>query len=410
MLDARRRPRAPHRVAAAYLELAVLVRALEGSRPRCAGASARTAASLWAGLFDLRENLLGRAHDDLRARVRRPAQAIGRAMPRGSPSSARSTSTSSRACERLPRPGETVRRRRSRAFPAARARTRPSPRARLGARVRMIGAVGDDAFADEALAGLREAGVELELERVGEQTGVALIFVDDAGENEIVVAPGATRRSALELPADGRRALPARDPGRGRVSAAAQRGGLFCLNAAPARPVAVEPDLLVVNRFEHEVALRARRARRRHARRRGRGAARGRRGVARATPPPVDAVDGTAAGDAFTACLIVSLLEGREPRGGAAPRLRRGCARGVAAGAQPSLPTAAEVDAILERTDAMNAVVESRRQLRIGRPDPVRAHGRGAQRVEPMTRRSLRGARRLGPASAQRVARVLPRA
>jgi len=58
-------------------------------------------------------------------------------------------------------------------------------------------------------------------------------------------------------------------------------------------------------------------------------------------------VDGTAAGDAFTACLLVSLLEGRE-RGDA---LARACGAGALAasrpGAQPSLPTADEVDGIL---------------------------------------------------------------
>jgi ribokinase len=61
----------------------------------------------------------------------------------------------------------------------------------------------------------------------------------------------------------------------------------------------------------------------------------------------VVAVDGTAAGDAFTACLLVSLLEGREY----AEALERACAAGALAasrpGAQPSLPTAAEIDAIL---------------------------------------------------------------
>ena len=71
--------------------------------------------------------------------------------------------------------------------------------------------------------------------------------------------------------------------------------------------------------------------------------------IARAEPPPVDAVDGTAAGDAFTACLLVSLLEEREP----AEALRRSCAAGALAasrfGAQPSLPTADEIDAILPR-------------------------------------------------------------
>jgi ribokinase len=69
--------------------------------------------------------------------------------------------------------------------------------------------------------------------------------------------------------------------------------------------------------------------------------------IARARPPPVEAVDGTAAGDAFCAALVVSLLEGREH--GAA--LRRACAAGALAasrvGAQPSLPTAAEVGAVL---------------------------------------------------------------
>jgi ribokinase len=123
--------------------------------------------------------------------------------------------------------------------------------------------------------------------------------------------------------------------------------GLFCLNAAPARPVSVDPDLAVVNRFELETL----------ARRDGLVAVTlGADGaillddgeeIARATPPPVVAVDGTAAGDAFTACLLVSLLEER----GEEEALRRACAAGALAasrpGAQPSLPTADEVDAIL---------------------------------------------------------------
>ena len=72
-----------------------------------------------------------------------------------------------------------------------------------------------------------------------------------------------------------------------------------------------------------------------------RSRARSRRAVTPSTAPR--------AGDAFTACLTVSLLEGR-PRDEA---LRRACAAGALAasrpGAQPSLPTAAEVDAILAR-------------------------------------------------------------
>jgi ribokinase len=69
--------------------------------------------------------------------------------------------------------------------------------------------------------------------------------------------------------------------------------------------------------------------------------------VARATPPPIRAQDGTAAGDAFTACFVVSLLEGRERE----EALRRACIAGAIAasrfGAQTSLPTAEEVDALV---------------------------------------------------------------
>jgi hypothetical protein len=58
---------APERVAQAYLELAVLVRALEGLTAAARMDAPTDRSSLWAGLFDLRENLLGRALDDLRA-------------------------------------------------------------------------------------------------------------------------------------------------------------------------------------------------------------------------------------------------------------------------------------------------------------------------------------------------------
>jgi ribokinase len=131
------------------------------------------------------------------------------------------------------------------------------------------------------------------------------------------------------------------------IAAWEQTTGLFCLNAAPARPIDVDADLAVVNRYELELLKR----------RDGLVAVTlGAEGaillddgeeVARAEPPEVDAVDGTAAGDAFTACLLVSLLEGRDHE----EALRRACAAGAIAasrfGAQPSLPTAAEVDAIL---------------------------------------------------------------
>ena len=113
------------------------------------------------------------------------------------------------------------------------------------------------------------------------------------------------------------------------LSAWEQCTGLFCLNAAPARPIAVDADLTVVNRHELDALVR----------RDGLVALTlGAEGavllddgeeIARATPPAVEAVDGTAAGDAFTACLLVSLLEGRGEEEALDPGVRRRRARRV---------------------------------------------------------------------------------
>jgi len=130
------------------------------------------------------------------------------------------------------------------------------------------------------------------------------------------------------------------------VLEAAREASFFALNAAPARPIDVVPDLLIVNRLEHEIVSAGALVAVTFG---AEGAALYENGneVARAVPPAVDAVDGTAAGDAFSACLVVSLLESRTR----ANALERACAAGALAasrpGAQPSLPTAVEVDAIL---------------------------------------------------------------
>ncbi len=208
----------------------------------------------------------------------------------------------------------------------------------------MIGSVGTDPAADEATVGLLEAGVELDLQRGEDPTGVALITVDADGETTIVVAPGANRALRAQ-PTEGAVLCQLEIPDE-PVLAAARDASFFCLNAAPARAIDVDPDLLVVNRYEYETMSRGKLV----ALTLGdEGAVLLENGeeVARATPPPVEAVDGTAAGDAFTACLVVSHLEGREWD----EALRRACAAGALAasrpGAQPSLPTRDEVDQIL---------------------------------------------------------------
>jgi ribokinase len=245
--------------------------------------------------------------------------------------------------ERLPRAGETVSGSDFERFPGGKGANQAVAAAKLGARVKMIGAVGADAFADEALMGLRHAGVELQLQSE-DVTGIAFILVDENGETQIVVIPGANAHVRPQSP--GGAVLTQLEVPDEVVVAAAQGASFFALNAAPARPIDIEPDLLIVNELEHEVVSGGKLVAVTYG---AKGAALFEGGVevARATPPKVDAMDGTAAGDAFAACLVVSLLEGR-PRDEA---LRRACAAGALAasqrGAQPSLPTAAQVDAIL---------------------------------------------------------------
>ena len=259
-------------------------------------------------------------------------------------------------CERLPRAGETLTDAELARVPGGKGANQAVAAARLGAEVSFIGCMGSDDFGALARSGLEEAGVDLSgLQVADEPTGVALILVDAGGENQIVVAPGANRRLApgsfvigeadavlcqLEIPVES-------------VAAAAEQAeGMFCLNAAPALPVPLDvlarADLIVANSFELDtlgssslgglfaLTLGAD----------GALLLEGGEELARARPPTVKAVDGTAAGDAFCACLVVSLLEER----GYEESLRRACAAGAIAasrpGAQPSLPTAAEVDAL----------------------------------------------------------------
>jgi ribokinase len=253
-------------------------------------------------------------------------------------------------CERLPRPGETLTDAEFERVPGGKGANQAVAAARLGAQVRFIGRIGSD---DLVLRSLRDEGVDVSgVVRDDGESGVALILVDAGGENAIVVAPGANGRLAPADfkvgPADAvitQQEIPAPS-----IAAAAAGSAFHAHNAAPARgPLSLErePDLLVVNRYEHEqvrpyrglvaVTMGAE----------GAVLLQDERQIAEATPPEVDAVDGTGAGDAFVAALVLGLLEGRE----GADALVRACAAGALAasraGAQPSLPTAAEVDAIL---------------------------------------------------------------
>ncbi len=261
---------------------------------------------------------------------------------------------------RLPRPGETLSGATFARYPGGKGANQALAAQRLGATVRLVAAVGDDPFADEALALLRAADVDLQncaRDRAA-PTGVALIVVGSDGENQIVVAPGAN--SALtpaQLPRDlGTAVLCQLEiPDDVLLAVAVRRPAFLCLNLAPARlipqQVLAAASVIVVNETEAAfygtqlddlqavivMTLGARGATLRHRH----------RDLAVATPPAVQAIDATAAGDAFVAALAVALLDTQSYQ----QALQFACAAGALTttrrGAQPSLPTRAAVDTLL---------------------------------------------------------------
>ena len=252
---------------------------------------------------------------------------------------------------RLPLPGETVTGATLSRFPGGKGANQALAAQRLGADVRLIACVGDDASADEALELLRKGGVNLsECRRVaGATTGTALIAVAPSGENHIVVAPGANREVTL----DAAKSIQAdalicqlEVPVPVIVQAAQSYSGLFCINLAPAAEIDVtvlqRADLVVVNETESNWYGRSLDAcRGMVATTRGGGVATIERNgeiIAEATPPSVNVIDTTGAGDTFTAALAIGLVEQQTPE----DALRFACAAGAVAttnmGAQPSLP------------------------------------------------------------------------
>lgn len=287
---------------------------------------------------------------------------------------------------RLPHPGETVLGGNFRTVPGGKGANQAVAAARAGATCDFVGAVGDDEFGTRMRGSLVDAGVDVRgLRTVAGPSGVALIAVDRDAENFIVVAPGANG-TLTELDADDRTTIAAADVlllqlevPLAAVTQAARwaraDGTTVVLNAAPAAtlPGALLDlvDVLVVN--EHEAAVVAevtsddpqvlldallKLVPRVVLTLGARGAAYAdREGLRLAVPPPqIDAVDTTAAGDAFTGALAVSWAE----RGGAIDQetvtasLRWACAAGAACaqrpGASTALPERPAIDALYDAT------------------------------------------------------------
>ncbi len=283
---------------------------------------------------------------------------------------------------RIPRPGETIIGGDFRQVPGGKGANQAVAAARLGARVSMVGRVGRDAFSQTLLENLASDGIDHTFVTQDPEaaTGVALIVVEDAGQNSIVVASGANVRlspddvDAAEA-AVGRADVlllqlesPLETVSRAAEMAHAHRVPVI-LNPAPARPLPASllslVDVLVPNESETALLSDLPVADRAQAEAAAaallelgvgtviltlgeRGALLARADGARHVPAfEVAPVDTTAAGDAFVGGLAVALAEGRA----LAEAVRWGNAAGALAttraGAQPSLPTRRAVAELL---------------------------------------------------------------
>jgi ribokinase len=275
--------------------------------------------------------------------------------------------------ERRPGAGETVLGSDLATFPGGKGANQAVAAARLGAAVALAGRVGTDSFGQFLREGLDREGVDTaHLLAVPGPSGVALITVDPAGDNSIIVSPGANAR--LD-PAGVAAAL--RDRGPAVISAqlevpveavaeaarlAAGAGARFILNLSPPRPVPgaliAAADPLVVN--EHEAAfllggdegppgrqaaaLLALGCRSAVITLGAAGAyAAGAGGGTLVPSPAVTVADTTGAGDAFTGALAWRLSRGDALAAAAAFAARVGAAAVTARGAQGSYPTLAQV-------------------------------------------------------------------
>ena len=262
---------------------------------------------------------------------------------------------------RLPEPGATVLGSAARFTPGGKGANQAVAAARLGASVRMAGCVGDDDFGRQLLAALREEKVDASGVRVTDSapTGLAMISVDEAGENIITVAPGANHEvGSAEIAAATRE--PGRRPGHLRRDPGARdhRGAGPAPGTAaqhpqpgarprPRRAAAIVAggrlDWLVVNETEAgavlgrpvsglaeaaQAAVALLDAGARHA-----VVTAGAHGAALADGPGpaetvqafrVEAVDTVGAGDTFVGALAVDPGRGRPGRRGGPRRRRRG--------------------------------------------------------------------------------------
>lgn len=281
------------------------------------------------------------------------------------------------AVDHHPRVGETVLGGDNTKTPGGKGANQAVGAARLGGEVAMIGRVGDDHEGHLLIEAVSASGVDTSHVVVTPEapTGVAMIAIDDAGENTIVVSPGANgRMSAEDIGAAGSvvRAAAAtllqlEIPLEAVVAAAEASSGVIVLNPAPARRLPDKllslVDVLVPNRGELAALLgedepasleaAAAMARRIEGPRSvvvtlgSEGALVAAEGEVLHEPAfEVTAVDTTAAGDAFCGALAEALVRGSSVAGATRVAAAAAALTVTTRGAQEALPSLEEVQAL----------------------------------------------------------------
>jgi len=285
---------------------------------------------------------------------------------------------------RIPMPGETILGAGDlKMIPGGKGANQAYGAARLGADVSMVGRVGDDSFGERLIQNLNQANVDTKhiIHDPDAATGIALIVVDESGQNSIVVSSGANGQLSPEDVNRGENAIRAAnilllqlevplDAVLQGAKLAKHHGVATILNPAPAQPLPGELlamiDYLIPNESEtailsgHETntdeEIKQAAAALRVSGIKTTIMTMGSRGALLITETefchfpafPIDPVDTTAAGDAFVASFAVAMAEGKSIH----EAIRFGNAAGALActqfGAQPSLPDRRALERLMQ--------------------------------------------------------------
>lgn len=258
----------------------------------------------------------------------------------------------------LPGRGETVAGGQPDWFPGGKGANQAVAAARMGGHVVMHAAVGDDEPGRMAVANLEAAGIDLRYVRKSQlPTSIALVMVEESGENQIVIAQGANDDVHVDAAAVSEAdavILQNEIPVSAMLEAARACTGLLCINAAPVRTLPKElldrVDVLIVNEPEFEAYGKP-----------TKGVVVLTKGKdeavvyqdgevkATAKPPEVDAIDTVGAGDTFVGAFVVAMTSGMNLEDSLNRAVHAASLSTLKNGAQTGMPTKEQVDEFMNK-------------------------------------------------------------